>query len=96
VLVLTNSTTRRPPRYGQGHTFCALAAEAQDALLHDLEQSRPVSPWPVSLDAASFFGRIVDLTAEGFYADPQNGGNRDAVSWRMVGYDPRLPEHPAP
>jgi gluconate 2-dehydrogenase gamma chain len=27
---------------------------------------------------------------EGFFADPMYGGNRDKVSWRMVGY-PGLP-----
>jgi hypothetical protein len=37
---------------------------------------------------------MVDLAAEGFYADPANGGNRDAASWRMIGYDPRLPANP--
>ena len=81
-------------RHGLGHRFCSLGAEAQDTLLHDLEQSRPILPWPEPLDPASFFHRIVELTVEGFYADPQNGGNRDAVSWRMVGYDPRLPKQP--
>lgn len=28
------------------------------------------------------------LVADGFYADEDNGGNRDGASWRMVGYDP--------
>jgi hypothetical protein len=38
----------------------------------------------------------VELAHEGYYADPGNGGNRDAVSWRMIGYDPRLPTTPKP
>jgi choline dehydrogenase-like flavoprotein len=38
--------------------------------------------------------RLVELVAEGVYADPGNGGNPDAASWRMVGYEHRMPEGP--
>ena len=37
------------------------------------------------------FARLVELAHEGFYADPGNGGNRDAVSWRMIGYETHVP-----
>ena len=77
-----------------GQSFALLPAAAQDALLSALEQNRPATLWPESLAAAKFFHRMVDLTAEGFYADPANGGNRNAASWRMIGYDPRLPAKP--
>jgi gluconate 2-dehydrogenase gamma chain len=26
------------------------------------------------------------MTAEGFFADPSYGGNRDMASWRMIGF----------
>jgi hypothetical protein len=26
---------------------------------------------------------------EGFYGDPGNGGNRNAVSWHMIGFEVR-------
>jgi choline dehydrogenase-like flavoprotein len=42
----------------------------------------------------AWFLRLVELTAEGTYADPGNGGNRAAASWKMLGYDPRLPDGP--
>ncbi|MEO7222627.1 MAG: gluconate 2-dehydrogenase subunit 3 family protein, partial [Devosia sp.] len=42
-----------------------------------------------------WFRCLVDLTAEGVYADPDNGGNRDAASWRMLGYEHGLPEGPS-
>src|SRR3569623_436859 len=60
-----------------------LAAEpaAQDELLEGVQSE-------------TWFTRMVDLTAEGAYADPGNGGNRDAASWRMLGYEPRLPDGP--
>lgn len=41
-----------------------------------------------------WFQRLIELTAEGTYADPGNGGNRDAASWKMLGYDHRLPDGP--
>jgi len=75
-----------------GQPFASLAPVAQDALLAALEQNRPATAWPAPLTAAVFFNRLVDLAAEGFYADPANGGNRDAASWRMIGYEPRLPD----
>ncbi|HEX4296986.1 MAG TPA: gluconate 2-dehydrogenase subunit 3 family protein, partial [Devosia sp.] len=58
-----------------------LDAAGQDRMLKAAEGE----PW---------FTRLVDLTAEGTYADPGNGGNVDARSWRMLGYDPRLPDGP--
>ncbi len=81
-------------RHGAGSIFSALSPILQDALLTALEQNQPATPWPTPLTAAAFFNRMVDLAAEGFYADPANGGNRDAASWRMIGYDPRLPAKP--
>jgi len=41
-----------------------------------------------------WFRRLAELVAEGVYADPGNGGNRDAASWTMVGYAHGLPEGP--
>jgi choline dehydrogenase-like flavoprotein len=48
----------------------------------------------LALEAAPWFRLVSELVAEGVYADPDNGGNPDAASWRMVGYDARLPEGP--
>lgn len=41
-----------------------------------------------------WFRLLAELAAEGFYADPGNGGNAGARSWEMVGYQPRLPSSP--
>ena len=30
--------------------------------------------------------RLVNHAAEGYYADPGQGGNRNRVSWRMIGF----------
>lgn len=74
-----------------GQSFATLSPSAQDALLAALERNQPATAWPTSISAPAFFKCMVDLAAEGFYADPANGGNRDAVSWRLIGYDPHLP-----
>jgi hypothetical protein len=74
-----------------GANFPALAPTEQDALLAELEAGRPATSWPTENSAATFFARMVELAHEGYYADPGNGGNLDAASWRMLGYDPRPP-----
>jgi hypothetical protein len=49
----------------------------------------------VAIEAEPWFARLVVLVSEGFYADPDNGGNRDAGSWTMIGYRHGLPEGPS-
>jgi hypothetical protein len=65
-----------------GATFEALPPQQKDAVLADIEKQ----PW--------FLG-LAELTMEGFYADPGNGGNLDARSWSMLGYEHRLPDGPS-
>ena len=69
----------------QGMDFTALGEAQQDALLTRVEQGEVRADWPI--DAASFFAQFAEHCAEGFYSDPGNGGNRDGVSWRMIGYE---------
>jgi gluconate 2-dehydrogenase gamma chain len=38
----------------------------------------------------SFFGQLLSITMAGFFCDPLYGGNRDKVSWKMLGF-PGLP-----
>ncbi len=64
-----------------GTRFAALTTEQQDDLLKSIEHE-------------DWFVTLAELTAEGFYADPGNGGNREALSWRMIGYEHRLPDGP--
>jgi len=47
-----------------------------------------------AFDGAAWFRQLCELVAEGVFADPGNGGNHGAASWRMVGYEHRLPEGP--
>lgn len=43
-----------------------------------------------NFSSRAFFARLYAMTMEGFFADPIYGGNRNMVSWRMLGY-PGLP-----
>lgn len=65
-----------------GNPFEMLAFDRQNGLLAETQSQ----PW---------FLQLAELAAEGFYADPGNGGNRDALSWQMVGYEHRLPDGPS-
>jgi len=74
----------------QGLDFADLPPAAQDRLIGDLLEGRTTVAWGAT--APDEFARlIVRLAAQGFYGDPGNGGNRDAVSWAMIGYR-TLPE----
>lgn len=33
-----------------------------------------------------FFDLVVNHTMQGYYADPKYGGNKDTLSWKMIGY----------
>jgi len=62
--------------------FVALSPSGQNDYLILIERQR-------------WFKNLVELAAEGFYADPDNGGNKDARSWQMIGYVHGLPEGPS-
>jgi choline dehydrogenase-like flavoprotein len=64
--------------------FDSLPTTEQDALLTRLEMTESSPSWPVS--PAWFVGRLAALCAQGYYGDSANGGNRDEVSWRTLGY----------
>jgi gluconate 2-dehydrogenase gamma chain len=57
-----------------GTNFAALDAQRQTALLESLDGG-----------ARRFFNTVIAHTMQGYYGDPRHGGNRDAVSWRMLG-----------
>ena len=57
-----------------GKSFVDLDAPQQRALLESLTGG-----------AKRFFSTVIAHTMQGYYGDPRHGGNRDAVSWRMLG-----------
>lgn len=70
-----------------GTGFAQLKADQQDALLIQAERGAVQTMWPV--DPAAFVTMLADHCAEGFYSDPSNGGNRDEIAWRMIGFEVR-------
>jgi gluconate 2-dehydrogenase gamma chain len=70
-----------------GKTFDRLAPETRAAALTAMETGAAQFE---GFDAKPFFEALLQSAMEGFFADPMYGGNRNKVSWRMVGY-PGLP-----
>ncbi len=65
-----------------GKSFAALSAAEQDQVLTGLEKAE------ITLDGngKAFFELVLQNTMEGFFADPIYGGNRDMVSWKLIGF----------
>jgi hypothetical protein len=70
-----------------GTSFSSLTREAQTATLQAIEFGDVLTLWPIS--PVRFFNLLVTTAAEGFYSDPQQGGNREAISWQMTGFEER-------
>jgi gluconate 2-dehydrogenase gamma chain len=70
-----------------GRDFDRLAPAERDAALKAMEAGKAEFP---DFNAKQFFDALYQSAMEGFFADPIYGGNRNKVSWRMVGY-PGLP-----
>ncbi len=82
-IVATNAWTRKL----HGKDFDRLAAKERDDALKALEQGKAELG---DFDGKPFFEALLHITMEGFFADPIYGGNRNKVSWKMVGF-PGLP-----
>ena len=67
--------------------FDRLSIEQRNEALKALEGGK------VKLDGADakvFFEALYQITMEGFFSDPVHGGNRNKISWSMIGF-PGLP-----
>lgn len=63
--------------------FSALSTEDKDKVLSGLEKNTITLD---GIDAQLFFQQVLGNTMEGFFADPIYGGNREMVSWKMIGF----------
>jgi hypothetical protein len=57
----------------------------QDAVLTRFQQGEIQAK---RFDSKIFFQRLVTLTLEGYFSEPQYGGNRGGVGWRFIGRAP--------
>jgi gluconate 2-dehydrogenase subunit 3-like protein len=70
---------------GFQQSFTSLSDEQQDCVLKRIEAGDVLTTWAVT--PALFFNLLVNTTAEGFYSDPEQGGNRNRASWAMTGFE---------
>ncbi len=68
-----------------GRSFAELNLANRTSLLEAIEVGDIKSRWEV--EPSTLFAMIVEHCTEGFYADPGNGGNRDGIAWKMVGFE---------
>ena len=67
--------------------FHELSLEERTAILQKLETG--YGPSGVFADGGkAAFEMILAHTMQGFYGDPRHGGNRNYVSWKMIGVPP--------
>ena len=82
-IVATNAWTRQT----KGKDFDRLTQSEREDALKALEQGKAEL---VDFNGKQFFEALLEITMEGFFSDPIYGGNRNKVSWKMIGY-PGLP-----
>jgi gluconate 2-dehydrogenase gamma chain len=86
-------------RRRHGRAFADLPFDAQTALLQDVERGAVEAADWTGGEPITFFAMLREHAMMGFYGDPRHGGNRERVSWKMLGVaDPpirgRLHENP--
>ena len=69
-----------------GKSFTELEASTQDQLLSQIETGQVTLSW--SVNPTEFFQMAIAHVIEGYYSDPGNGGNRDSIAWKMIGFEP--------
>ncbi len=87
VLPRRHHSRQRMDRKTYGKDFDRLSAPERETALKTMEEGK--APFPASR-SAMFFNALLQITMEGFFADPIYGGNRNMASWKMIGY-PGLP-----
>src|SRR5713101_8448876 len=66
-----------------GTPFAKMSPDQQDGYLRKLEAGGKALD---GVPSEVFFAHLWGSTLEGFFADPVYGGNRDMISWRMIGF----------
>ncbi|MBS7544874.1 gluconate 2-dehydrogenase subunit 3 family protein [Ancylobacter oerskovii] len=70
-------------RASHSKAFAELPGETRDEILSGLEAGKIELP---GFDGRLLFETVLGNTMEGFFADPIYGGNKDMVSWKMLGF----------
>lgn len=64
-------------------TFDGLSADDRVAVLTQLE-NRQIEL--ATVPAMYFFNLLLELTMQGYFADPLHGGNKGKAAWKMIGF----------
>jgi gluconate 2-dehydrogenase gamma chain len=64
-------------------SFDLLPNEDRIATMVELDKKKLNLP---TVPAEAFFTLLLQLTVEGYFADPMYGGNKDKSSWKMIGF----------
>lgn len=67
------------------NSFSQLTTAQQVSILESVETGEVITEW--AIPPRTFFDLLVNTTAEGYYSNPEQGGNRGAISWAMVGFE---------
>jgi gluconate 2-dehydrogenase gamma chain len=67
--------------------FDRLSQPERIAVLKAMEEGKAAFG---GIGSRMFFNLLLSMTMEGFFSDPAHGGNRNCVSWKMLGF-PGLP-----
>ncbi len=74
-------------RKTHGKDFDRLAPPDRETALKAMEAGKAEFS---GFSSRAFFNALLEISMEGFFADPIYGGNRNMAAWKMVGY-PGLP-----
>lgn len=66
-----------------GRGFADLAPAEQDAYLSALEAGKKDLD---GIPSKTFFETLLEMTVQGYFADPAYGGNRGMAAWEMIGF----------
>lgn len=72
-------------KHNKGNAFAQLDKETQLQVLKDVEGGK-IDFGDNAVPAKTFFSQLLSNTKEGFFADPQYGGNKNMVAWKMIGF----------
>lgn len=66
-----------------GKRFSELPGSEQEAILKKIEAGEIKTE---GVPSKVFFSHLLNETLYGFFSDPQYGGNKDMIGWKLVGY----------
>jgi gluconate 2-dehydrogenase gamma chain len=71
-----------------GMEFDRLPQDKREEAMKALEAGK--ADFNGGFTSAFWFDNLLQITMEGFFADPMYGGNKNKVAWKMIGF-PGLP-----